>query len=76
MTKEGSTKNVNFTTSGAGFFARAWPYKSYNEIALFLLKSSILWGKIQTNKGMVIMTEEGSTNIDKFHEPLCRGSCA
>ena len=35
MTKEGSTKIVNFMTSGA----RSWPNKSYSENALFLLYS-------------------------------------
>ena len=47
MTKEGSTIIVNFMTLGQGFFAIAWPYKSYCENALFLLKSSsLLWGMI------------------------------
>ena len=37
MTKEGSTKIVNFMTPrGRGSSARAWPYKSYSENALFL----------------------------------------
>ena len=37
MTKEGSTKIVNFMTPGAGVLvARVWPYKSYSENALFL----------------------------------------
>ena len=39
MTKEGSTQIVNFMTPWAGgSCARVWPYKSYSENALFLLK--------------------------------------
>ena len=29
MTKEGSTKIINFMTPGQGSCARVWPYKSY-----------------------------------------------
>ena len=37
MTKEGSTKIVNFMTPwGRGSCAEALPYKSYNETAYFL----------------------------------------
>ena len=36
MTKEGSTKIVNFMTQGRDFCARVWPIKSYSENALFL----------------------------------------
>ena len=35
MTKEGSTKFVIYDPRGRGSFARAWPYKSYSENALF-----------------------------------------
>ena len=37
MSKEGSTKILNFMTPGAGVScARVWPYKSYRENALFI----------------------------------------
>ena len=37
MTKEESTKIVNFMTPGAGVLGQgAWPYKSYSENELFL----------------------------------------
>ena len=36
MTKEGSTKIVNFMTPGTGSCARAWQYMSYSKNALFL----------------------------------------
>ena len=51
MTKERSTKIVTFMTPGAGVqCARAWPFKSYSENALFLFKSSsLLPGINQTN---------------------------
>ena len=42
-TKQGSTKIVDFMAPKAmGSRARAWPYLSYCETALFLLKSSFL----------------------------------
>ena len=53
MTKEGSTKIVNFMTSGGrGSCARSRPYKSYGENALFDQKSSsdLSPGIVQTNK--------------------------
>ena len=52
MTKEGSTKIIKLMTPGAAIFcAREWLYtgKSYSENALFLYKSSLLCGVIQTN---------------------------
>ena len=36
MSKEGSTKIVNFITPRAGILEVAWPNKSYSENALFL----------------------------------------
>ena len=50
MSKEKSTKIVTFMTPWAGVLARAWPYKSYSENTLFVLKSSsLLPGVDQTN---------------------------
>ena len=57
----------------------AFPYKSFSEIPLFLVKYfSILWGMIQTNTvhgnndgGMVHVYQKC-----KFHDPWGRGSCA
>ena len=50
-------------------YARAWPFKTCSEIALFLLKSSsIHWGMISTTKytkWIVMVTEKGSTKIVK-----------
>ena len=51
MTKEGSTKIVNFMNPRAGVFCtNAWQNKSYTTNGLFLLKSSpLLPGINQTN---------------------------
>ena len=39
MTKEGSSKIVDFITPGQGFFARVRPYKSYCEKCIISLKN-------------------------------------
>ena len=76
MTKEGSTKIVNFITPGQGFFAGAWPHKSYSENALFLWKSSsLLPGIDQTNSVLYSSDDQGSLYMYqncKFHEPRGR----
>ena len=72
MTKERSTKIVNFMTPrGRGFCARVWPYKSYSENALFLLKSSsLLPGIDQTNYVYSIIEDQGRVYLNcKFHDP-------
>ena len=69
MTKEGSTKIVNFMTPGQGFFARVWSYryKLYSGNKLFLWKSSsLLPNTDQTNGGYRMISKEGTTKIVNF----------
>ena len=56
---------------GRGFCARVWPYKSYSENALFLLKSSsLLPGIDQTNYVYSIIEDQGRVYLNcKFHDP-------
>ena len=70
MTKERSTKIVTFMTPGAGVqFARAWPFKSYSDNALFLFKTpSLLPGINQTNY-VYRNDDQGSTKIVNFMTP-------
>ena len=78
MTKEGSTKIVNFMTPGAGVLVqRHWPYKSYMENALFLAKfSSQLPGIHQSNQ-VCSNDDQGRVNqIGKYHDPWGKDSCA
>ena len=48
-----------------------WPYKSYSENALFILKSSSLYFIlfILLSKYIVMMTKEGSSKIVNFMTP-------
>ena len=77
MTKEGSTKTVNFMTPGAGVLVFGRGHVSYSENALFLKKSSsLLPCIIRQTKSRVMMTKEGSTKKYNFHDSLGRGFCA
>ena len=69
MSKEGSTKIVNFMTPGQGFCARAWPYKSYSENALLLENIFLptLPGMVQTNKIFSNDDQGRFYQIRKFH---------
>ena len=62
---------------GRGSCARVWPYKSYSENALFLLKSSSLLPGIGQTNQVCSNDDQGEIYQNcKFHDPLGRGSCA
>ena len=77
MTKEVCTKIVNFMTPRTGFFAGAWPYKSYSKNELFLLMSSSQLPDIdQTN---YLCSNDNQSRVSqncKFRDPRGRGSWA
>ena len=63
--------------SGRGSCARVWPYKSYSETALFLLKSSSLFSGIDQTNQVYSNDDQGRVYQNcKFHDPWGRGSCA
>ena len=78
MTKEGSTKIEKIhNLTGRGSCARAWPYMSYNESALFLEQSSSLHPGIDQTKQVCSNDDQGRVYQNyKFHDPWGRGSCA
>ena len=62
---------------GRGSCARAWPYKSYSENALFLLKSSPLLPCIDQTNQVCSNDDQGRVYQKfKFHVQWGRGSCA
>ena len=71
ITKEGSTKIVNFMTPGAGVLVLGHGHISnIVKIHYFFKKSStLLPGIYQTKKYIVIITKEGSTIIVTFMTP-------
>ena len=73
MTIEGSNKIVNVMTPGQGSFARAWPFKSYTEIAfIYFLK------KLLHNQELIRQTERTVRVYQtcKFYDPQGMGSFA
>ena len=71
MSKEGlPIENCKLHDPRIGFFcARAWPYKSYSENALFLRKSSLLPGTDQT-KQVCSNDDQGKVYQNcNFHDP-------
>ena len=67
MTKEGSTKIVNFMTPGGVLARWMWPYKSYSESLLFLSSPMHRSDKLQKYK--VIMTKEEYIQIVNLVTP-------
>ena len=63
MTKEGSTKIVNFMTPGAGVFVLGCGRMSY------MVKMHNSYTQIRQTKDIVIMYKEGSTKIVNFMTP-------
>ena len=63
MTKEGSTKSVNFMTSWAGVLVLGPCHISYIVKRHYFFKkySSLVLGKIRQSKYIVMMTNEEST---------------
>ena len=74
LTKEGSTKIVNFMTPrGRNSCARVWPYKSYSENALFLKKSSsVLPGMDETN---AVYSDDDKGRVYPNYNFMTPGSC-
>ena len=62
MTKEGSTKIVNFMTPGAGVLVLGRGHISHIMKMHYFFKNLLLYFQvIQTTKCLVMMTKEGST---------------
>ena len=64
MTKEGSTKIINFMTSGAGVHVL---YKTYSENTL-LNRLLYFWTWVTQTMYIEMMTKESSTKIVNFAE--------
>ena len=72
MTKEGSTRIINFLTPGAVVLLLGVPYKLYSENDLFLLNSSsLLLGIDQKNMKKEYSSKDDSGRVYqncKFHD--------
>ena len=68
MTKEGSTKIVNFMTPGAGVLVLGRGYISHIVKLHYFFKNLLFFSQaqIKQTKCIVMMTKEGSTKIVKF----------
>ena len=68
MTKEGSTKIVNFMTSGVGVLVLGRGHISHIVIMHYFFKNLLLssQAEIRQTKYVVMMTKEGSTKIVNF----------
>ena len=68
MTKEGSTKIVNFMTPGAGVLVLGRGLISHIVKMYYFFKNLLLYSKvlIRQTKYVVMMTKEGSTKIVNF----------
>ena len=73
MTKEGSTKTLNFMTPGAGVLVQGCGHKSHKvKMHYFLLhkkSSSLHPAYIRQTKCIVMMAKEGSTKTLNFMTP-------
>ena len=70
ITKERSTKIVNYMTPGRGSCDGAWAYKSNSKNPLFyIFENLLLPGIDQKIKHIVMMTKEGSTKIVNLITP-------
>ena len=71
MTKEGSTKIVNFMTPRAGVLVRGPGHISHIEKKDYFFKNHLLYSHecIRQTKYIVVMTKEGSTKIVNFMTP-------
>ena len=74
MTKEGSTKIVNFMTCGAGVLVLGRGYISHIVKLHYFFKNILLYSKalIRQTKYLVMMTKEGSTKIVNFMTPMAQ----
>ena len=75
MTEEGSTKIINFMTSGVGVLVLRCSLISYIVKIHYFSKNLLLYSKdvIRQTEGIVIISKEGSTKIGNFMTPrsLC-----
>ena len=73
MTKEGSTKFVNFMTPGAGVLVLECGHISHIVKMHYFFKNLLLYSQAQNRKTkyIVMMTHEGSTKIGNF---MARGA--
>ena len=71
MTKEGSTKIVNFMTSRAGVLLLGCDHISHIVKMHYFFKNLLLYSHayIRQTKYIVVMTKEGSTKIVNFMTP-------
>ena len=71
MTKEGSTRIINFMTPGAGVFMLGCGHISHIVKVHYFFKNLLLYSHtyIRQNKYIVVMTKEGSTKIVTFMTP-------
>ena len=71
MTKEVSTKIVNFMTPGAGILVQERGHRSHIVNMHFFFKNLLLYSQtlISQTKYVVMMTKEGSTKIVNFMTP-------
>ena len=76
MTKEGSTKIVNFMTPGAGVFVLGCDHMSHIVKMHYYFKNLLLYSQawIRQTKYIVMMTKEWSTQIINFMT-LEKGFC-
>ena len=71
MTKEGSTKTVNFMTLGAGVLVQGCGHISYIVKMHYFFKNLLLYTQayIRQTKYVVMMTKKGSTKVVNFMTP-------
>ena len=71
MTKEGTTKIVNFMTPGPGVLVLGCGHKSHIVKLHYFFKNFLLYSQaqIRQTKYVVMMTKEGSTKIVNFMTP-------
>ena len=71
MTKEGSTKIVNFTTPGAGVLVLGCGHLSHIVKMHYFFKNLLLYSQayIRQTKYIVLINKEGSTKIVTFTTP-------
>ena len=72
MSKEGSTKIVNFMTPGAGVLVLGRSHINHIMKMHYFFKNLQLYSQayIRKTKYLVVMTKEGSTNIINFMTPV------
>ena len=75
---EESTKIVNFMSPGAGVLVVGHCYICHKVRKQYFFKNLLLYSLewIRKTECKVMMTKEGSTKIEKFCDPLGKGSCA